>query len=119
MKLSAQHIIAALVEGGMKKAQATEFTKAVFELIVEGLEKDGRVKINGLGTFKVVEVESRESLNVKSMQHLVIPKHSKVKFITCKELQSSVNKKYENLEVEMLDPIEKTWIEKLRNKIFK
>ena len=119
MKISSQHIISALVEGGMKKNKATEFTKAVFELIVEGLEKDGRVKINGLGTFKIIEVASRESLNVKSMKHLVIPNHGKVKFTVCKELQSIVNKKYENLEVEMLEPIEKTWIEKLRNKIFK
>ena len=46
-------------EAGMSLVKAELFTKNFFDLIIEGLEKDGIVKINGLGTFKITDVADR------------------------------------------------------------
>ena len=53
-------------EANISGNKAEAFTKAVFDLIIEGLEKEGVVKINGLGTFKVADVASRSSVNVNT-----------------------------------------------------
>ena len=51
---------------GLSQSEADSFSKALFDLIIDGLESEGIVKINGLGTFKVVGVDSRESVNVST-----------------------------------------------------
>ena len=53
-------------EAEISIAKAETFTKAMFDLIIEGLEQDGIVKINGLGTFKILEVADRYSVNVNT-----------------------------------------------------
>lgn len=119
MRISNKELIAALVESGVKQVQAKSFIKAVFDVLKEGLEQDGKVKINGLGTFTVVTVEKRESVNVNTNKPLIIPEHKKIKFVADKQMKSVVNAQYADLQTEILDPIEKTWIEKLKLKIFK
>ena len=47
---------------GMDKKDADKFVKEFFLLIEEALEQDRSVKIKGFGTFKLVDVESRESV---------------------------------------------------------
>ena len=42
------------------------FVKEFFQLIEESLENDKYVKIRGLGTFKLIDVESRESVNINT-----------------------------------------------------
>ena len=43
----------------IKKKDAEEFLKSFFSTLEEGLMQDKVVKINGLGTFKLIEVEAR------------------------------------------------------------
>ena len=56
------------------------FTKNFFELLIEGLEKEGIVKINNLGTFKMVDVASRNSVNVNTGEKIEIKGHKKITF---------------------------------------
>ena len=119
MKISNKDLVCALIEAGLKQNDATLFVKAVFDTIKEGLETSGRVKINGLGTFRLIDVVERDSVNVNTKKHIIIPAHKRIKFVADKDLQAKVNAEYAGLQVEMLDPIEKTWIEKLKIKIFK
>lgn len=42
----------------------------MFELIEEALVTEKYVKVKGLGTFKLTEVESRESVNVNTGKEL-------------------------------------------------
>ena len=80
-KLTLQNIIDAFVEQtGLSKKGADTIARTFFDVIVEGLNEDGQVKINGLGTFKVVEVAERESVNVNTGERIVIGGYKKVTF---------------------------------------
>ena len=67
-------------EAGMSLVKAELFTKALFDIIIEGLEQDGVVKINGLGTFKLTDVASRSSVNVNTGEKFEIKGHKKLIF---------------------------------------
>lgn len=82
-------------------AKAELFTKAMFDIIIEGLEKDGLVKINGLGTFKVAEVASRSSVNVNTGEKFEIKGHRKLTFTPADTLKDDVNQPFA-----MFEPVE-------------
>ncbi|MBR1667930.1 MAG: HU family DNA-binding protein [Bacteroidaceae bacterium] len=81
-KISFQSISDALVrKTGVSKKAADTFSKAFFDTIVESLSRgEDSVKVKGLGTFKLVTVESRESVNVSNGERIVIPGYKKVSF---------------------------------------
>lgn len=78
-KVTIQDIIELLAEKhSMTKKDAEIFVKGMFELIEEALATEKYVKVKGLGTFKLTEVESRESVNVntgKELKYRVIQKY--------------------------------------------
>lgn len=88
-------------EANISGAKAEQFTKAMFDLIIEGLEKDGIVKINGLGTFKVTEVASRSSVNVNTGEKFEIKGHRKLTFTPADALRENVNQPFA-----MFEPVE-------------
>ena len=51
----------------MTKKDAEAFVKEFFLLIEQALENEKTVKIKGLGTFKLIDVDSRESVTYKSL----------------------------------------------------
>ena len=80
-KLNIQNLIDLFAEKHkIDKKVAEEFVKGFFLLIEEGLEKDKYVKIRGLGTFKLIDVESRESINVNTGERFEIQGHTKISF---------------------------------------
>ena len=81
-------------ETGISLAKSEAFTKALFDLSIEGLENDGLVKINGLGTFKVTEVADRYSVNVNTGEKFEIKGHKKLTFVPADALKDSVNKPF-------------------------
>ena len=88
-------------QAGMSAAKAEAFTKAFFDIIIEGLESDGSVKINGLGTFKVTDVASRESVDVNTGEKIEIKGHKKLTFLPADTLKESVNQPFA-----MFEPVE-------------
>ena len=88
-------------EGNLSVAKAESFIKNFFDLIIEGLEQDGIVKINGLGTFKVTDVASRGSVNVNTGEKIEIKGHKKLTFIPADALKEQVN-----LPFAMFEPVE-------------
>ena len=88
-------------EAGISGAKAEAFTKAVFELVIEGLEQDGIVKINGLGTFKVTDVADRSSVNVNTGEKIEIKGHKKISFVPSDTLKETVNQPFA-----MFEPVE-------------
>lgn len=71
------------------------FLKVFFETISEFVIKDKIVKVKGLGTFKLIDVLDRESVNVNTGERFVIPGHSKISFTPDAELKNKVNKPFE------------------------
>ena len=80
-KLSFQNIVDTLArKAGVQKKVAETFSKAFFDTIVEAVSAGDVVKIKGLGTFKLVEVGDRESVNVSTGMRFVIPGYKKLTF---------------------------------------
>ncbi len=88
-------------EAKISGAKAEFFTKAMFELIIDGLEQDGIVKINGLGTFRITDVADRSSVNVNTGEKIEIKGHKKITFLPADTLKESVNQPFA-----MFEPVE-------------
>ena len=103
-KMNIQDLIDMLAEKhGMSKKNAESFTKEFFQLIEEALEKDKYVKIKGLGTFKLIDVESRESVNVNTGERFQIQGHTKVSFTPEPTLKDIINKPFSHFETVVLN----------------
>lgn len=98
-KLNIQNLIDLLAEKhGMSKKYAESFVKEFFQLIEECLEKDKYVKIKGLGAFKLIDVESRESINVNTGERIEINGHTKVSFNPEPALKEIINRPFSHFE---------------------
>ena len=62
------------------RSVAEMFLKRVFEQIKQGLKDDSFVKIKGLGTFKLVTVGSRASVDVNTGERIEISEHQRLVF---------------------------------------
>ncbi len=87
---------------GMSKTDSERFIKSFFDMISEGLMVNGRVKIKGLGTFRVVQVKDRESVRVNTGERFVIPGYRKVAFTPDNNLKESINKPFSAFETVIL-----------------
>lgn len=81
-KLSFQNITEALAQkSGVSKKVADGFCKSFFDTVVDAFSQgEDVVKVKGLGTFKLVTVDSRESVNVSNGERIVIPGYKKIAF---------------------------------------
>lgn len=91
-KIALPSLVALLaVQTGKPKKQCEDFLRVFFNTIVETLSEGENIKIKGVGTFKVVTVESRKSVNVNTGEQIEIPSHNKIVFVPAKELAEEVN----------------------------
>lgn len=103
-KLNIQNLIELLAEKhGMDKTDAESFVKEFFQLIEESLESDKYVKIKGLGTFKLIDVDSRESVNINTGERFEIQGHTKVSFTPEPTLKDLINKPFSHFETVVLN----------------
>jgi nucleoid DNA-binding protein len=82
---------------------AEVFLKEFFDSIVQNVTTDKLVKIKGLGTFKLIEVLDRESVNVNTGERIVIPGHSKLSFIPEAALKDLINKPFADFQTTILN----------------
>ena len=59
---------------------ADNFMRAFVATIEKGLQEDSIVKVKGLGTFKLLEVSDRDSVDVNTGERITIKGHRKVTF---------------------------------------
>lgn len=103
-KLNIQSIAKVLVEKNeLPQAEAEAFVAAIFDTIQSGIDKDKLVKVKGLGTFKVINVEARESINVNTGERLVIDSHDKISFTPDSMMKELVNKPFSSFETVVLN----------------
>lgn len=81
---------------------AEMFVRSVFEIVQEYLQTDKLVKIKGFGTFKLVRVESRESVDVNTGERIVINGYTKVTFTPDTTLRDEINKPFAQFETVIL-----------------
>lgn len=83
---------------GISRKAADSFSRLFFDLIVEGLTKDKYVKIKGLGTFKIVSVGERESINIHTGERIQISGHNKITFTQDPFIKDLVNKPFAHFQ---------------------
>ena len=92
----------------VSKKDAESFVRMVFDTIQEQLLAGESVKIKGLGTFKVITVGSRESVNVSTGERFTIDSHGKISFTPDKTLSDRVNRPFVDFETVVLNDETKT-----------
>ena len=103
-KLTIQEIAKVLVEkNGLEPKEASRFASEFFALILQQLQQDDQVKVKGLGTFKIINVEARESVSVRTGERVVIDSHSKVTFTPDTVMKELVNKPFSQFETVVLN----------------
>lgn len=103
-RLTIQDLIDLLAaKHSMTKKDAEAFVKEFFLLIEQALENEKTVKIKGLGTFKLVDVDSRESVNVNTGERFQIKGHTKVSFTPDTTLRDTINKPFAHFETVVLN----------------
>ena len=86
---------------------AESFVSQFFDVVKEGLDADKQVKVKGFGTFKVVTVKPRESINVRTGERVVIESHDKVNFTPDATMKELVNRPFSQFEtVELKDDVD-------------
>ena len=94
-KYTLQDLAALLAEReSLPLEQAEDFVRSFFELTEEGLLKDSFVKVTGFGTFKLVEVSERESVNINTGERFQISGHNKISFTPDGTLRELVNRPF-------------------------
>ena len=103
-RLTIQDLIDLLAaKHSMTKKDAEVFVKEFFLLIEQALENEKTVKIKGLGTFKLIDVDSRESVNVNTGERFQIKGHTKVSFSPDANLRDTINKPFAHFETVVLN----------------
>lgn len=103
-RISIQEIANILtLKSGLKKKDAERFATTLFDVVKDGLESERLVKIKGLGTFKVVDVEARESININTGERVVIDGHDKITFTPDVSMKELVNKPFSQFETVILN----------------
>lgn len=103
-RISIQELSAILtVKSGLKKKDAERFATTLFEVVKDGLVSDRLVKVKGLGTFKVIDIEARESVNVNTGERVLIEGHEKISFTPDSTMKELVNKPFSQFETVVLN----------------
>ena len=103
-KINIQELIQLLSDRlGVGAQDAESFIKEFFLLIESGLERDKYVKVKGLGTFKLIDVDNRESVDVNTGERIEIQGHTKISFTPENTLKELVNRPFSHFEAVVLN----------------
>lgn len=82
---------------------ASRFLAALIPAIIDGLRTDQQVRISGLGTFKVVRIAPRKSVNVNSGESIMLDGYNKVTFVPESYIREQINEPFADLEAVRVD----------------
>ena len=98
-KFSLTNIAEELVaKSELGKEAADNFVRAIIEIVEKGLRDDKLVKIKGLGTFKLMEVSERSSVDVNTGERITIKGYKKVSFTPDSAMKEFVNRPFAHFE---------------------
>jgi len=100
-KVTSEEIFDAIVEKtGNKKVFTNDYIHEFISVVKEGLEKDGKVNVSGLGIFKLNWVGAQNRINPQTGENIKIPAHNKIHFQPEKKMKVFVNREYNHLKPE-------------------
>ena len=92
-----------MTKHGLGRREAQRFIETFVDVVQDGVEKDKLVKIRNLGSFKLIDVEARESVNVNSGERMTIDSHTKLTFTPDNAMKELVNKPFSQFETVVLN----------------
>ena len=103
-RISIQELAVVLTnKSGLKRKEAERFAMTIFEVVKEGLLADRLVKIKGLGTFKIIDIDSRESVDVNTGERVLIEGHDKITFTADSTMKDLVNRPFSQFDTVILN----------------
>ena len=87
-----------VARNGVSKEVADNFVHAIVETIEKGLREDGLVKVKGLGTFKLMEMSDRGSVDINTGERITIKGYRKVSFTPDSAMKGFVNRPFAHFE---------------------
>ena len=87
----------------LSKEDAEKFVEQMFAVLNEGLHYDKQVKVKGLGTFKVMSVAPRKSVNVQTGEPIIIEGREKISFTPDASMRDAVNRPFAQFETVVLN----------------
>ena len=87
----------------LSKEDAEKFVEQMFVVLNEGLHYDKQVKVKGLGTFKVMSVAPRKSVNVQTGEPIIIEGREKISFTPDASMRDAVNRPFAQFETVVLN----------------
>ena len=78
-------------EFGFNRKQCLDIVNDIIDIIIEGLQKDKKVKIHNFGTFKMNNKKSRVGRNPKTKEEYNISSRNVVTFKASKVLLKYIN----------------------------
>lgn len=87
----------------LSKEDAEKFVEQMFAVLSEGLHYDKQVKVKGLGTFKVMSVAPRKSVNVQTGEPIIIEGREKISFTPDASMRDAVNRPFAQFETVVLN----------------
>lgn len=88
---------------GRSKSACEHFVRSFFSTLKEALQNDNIVKIKGFGTFKLVVVNARESININTGQRVSLREYNKITFTPDKVMKDKVNRPFSQFASLALD----------------
>ena len=88
---------------GVSESDAQSFINDMNELLRTTLLEEGMVKLRGLGTFKLIDVDSRESINVNTGERVLINSHSKLSFSPDTAMRELINRPFSQFQTVILN----------------
>lgn len=87
----------------LSKEDAGKFVELMFVVLNDGLHYDKQVKVKGLGTFKVMSVAPRKSVNVQTGEPIIIDGREKISFTPDATMRDAVNRPFSQFETVVLN----------------
>ena len=87
----------------MSREEAERFLTKMVSVMSEGLRAEKVLKVKGLGTFKVVSVNARESVDVNTGERIMIEGRDKVSFTPETAMRDLVNRPFAQFETVVLN----------------
>ena len=84
---------------GFSRKDCLDIVNSIIDLIIEGLETNGFVKIHNFGTFRLKRKKSRIGRNPKTKEEVLIKDRNVITFKASKNIINFVNSKYENEKI--------------------
>ena len=78
-------------ELGIPTSFSKKIINSIFDIIIEGLQKDGKVKLSGFGTFKILSKKRRVGRNPKNKIEYEISPRKTVSFAISDEVKRKIN----------------------------